>query len=281
MSVKPKGKVQAYGELAAFFRKSEPFLLQAEYLNNLFWEVVRKFREKGRTTWSGNVFEGGKICLSSLITPSGYLLVSHCRGDALPRLAAYGRKKNWKLKGVTGPSESVLPFRRCWMGGEDEHVSERSEFTIYGAACRRSAPGSGIFRLKAVEPESWPRVESWAVQFARESVPPLNSNVLLSMTKEMMLRKNLFFLDKEGVGPCAMGGFGRSTPNSLVINEVFVPRRMRRKGYGGELIQGLLGEAGARGYRKCILFSDFKGEENLYDRLGLERLGRFSERKFP
>ena len=49
--------------LQHFFRKSEPFLLQAECLNNLFWEVVRKFREKGRTTWSGNAFEGGKICL--------------------------------------------------------------------------------------------------------------------------------------------------------------------------------------------------------------------------
>ena len=73
-----------------------------------------------------------------------------------------------------------------------------------------------------------------------------------------MLRENLFFLDKEGVGPGASGGFD-VPPNSLVI--VFVPRRMRRKGYGGELIQGLLGEAGARGYRKCILFSDFKGEE--------------------
>jgi predicted GNAT family acetyltransferase len=76
-----------------------------------------------------------------------------------------------------------------------------------------------------------------------------------------------------------MGGFGRSTPNSQVINMVFVPSGLRGKGYAGELITSLVAEAKKRGFSRCILFSDFAGERNLYDRIGFERVGSFCERK--
>ena len=96
----------------------------------------------------------------------------------------------------------------------------------------------------------------------------------------MMLKGNLFLLHKEGVGTCAMGGFGRSTPRSLVINEVFVPKELRGMRYGEDLIAGLVGQAKAREKSHCILFSDYGGRKNLYDRLGFEKTVKFCELSF-
>lgn len=77
-----------------------------------------------------------------------------------------------------------------------------------------------------------------------------------------------------------MAGFGRSTPNSLVINEVFVSKEMRGRGYGAKLIAGLMVEARKRKARNCILFSDYEGSRNLYESLGFRKVGRFSEKGF-
>ena len=55
------GKIQTYGDLASFFRNTSDFLLDAEFENNLFWEVCRNFPKNGKTAWFGNVFLQGKI----------------------------------------------------------------------------------------------------------------------------------------------------------------------------------------------------------------------------
>lgn len=274
------GKVQAYGDLASFFRNSSLFLLDAEFENNLFWEVLCKFQESRKSAWAGNVFLEGKISLSSMIMPSGYLLLSTGTKDASIRLANYGKEKKWKIQGVTGPDESVTSFGREWLKGRKESSSGKKEFMIYSTSCLSFLKGRQAPPLKVVEPANWPRVQAWTTLFANESEPPLDCNALLSMSRAMMLKGNLFLMHKEGVGTCAMGGFGRSTPHSLVINEVFVPKELRGMGYGEELIIGLVGQAGERGKGNCILFSDYGGRQNLYDRLGFEKIVKFCELSF-
>jgi len=278
MSIKAMGKVQTYRNLSSYFGKAESFLLENEFKNNLFWEVIRMIRKTGKTTWSGNVFINGRIAMSSLFTPSGYLLASNGSREAIDRLVNYGKSRDWQLKGVTGPEESVSAFSSKWCEGIADISSENRTFMIYTTSCSRFSDRPSA-NLSAVDQTSWPRVRSWAMLFARESDPPLDFQALLVLTREMMTQGNLFFLEKEGVGPCAMGGFGRSTPNSQVINEVFVPSGLRGKGYAGELITCLVAKAKQRGFSNCILFSDFAGERNLYDRLGFEKVGSFCERK--
>ena len=273
-------KVQAYGDLATFFRNSVHFLLDAEFENNLFWEVIHNLEKSGKSAWTGNVFFEGKIFLSSMVMPSGYLLLSNGTKEASIRLANYGKEKNWKIQGVTGPDESVTSFVHEWLKGKKESTACKKEFMIYSTSCRSFLKSRQVPPLKVVEPASWPRVQAWTTLFANESEPPLDCNALLSMSRTMMLKGNLFLMHKKGVGTCAMGGFGRSTPHSLVINEVFVPKELRGKGYGEELIAGLVGQAEAKGKGNCILFSDYEGRQNLYDRLEFEKIAKFSELSF-
>ena len=279
MSKKAKGKVQSYPNLQSFFGKAEEFLLKKEFPNNLFWEVNRLARKKGIRRWAGNVFMEGRIALSAMITPSSYLLLSSGRQEALLRLLAYGRSKDWKIKGVTGPEESVGMFFENWKGISVSKDRPGKEFTVYSASCRHFSLNPAPPALETVQPRSWPRIKAWAMQFARESNPPIQANALVAVSREMMLCGNLFLLRKDGV-PCGMAGFGRSTPNSLVINEVFVPTEMRRRGYGAKLIVGLMAEARKRKVPNCILFSDYGGSRNLYESLGFRRVGRFSEKGF-
>ena len=235
-------------------------------------------RKRGKTTWAGNVFINGRIAMSSLFTPSDYLLVSHGSREAIDRLVNYGKSRDWQLKGVTGPEESVSAFSSKWCEGMADISSENRTFMIYSSPRSRFSDRPSA-NLSAVDQTSWPRVQTWATLFGNESIPPLNPTALVTMAREMMTRGNLFMMNQEDAGPCAMGGFGRSTPNSQVINMVFVPSGLRGKGYAGELITSLLAEAKKRGFARCILFSDFAGERNLYDRLGFERVGSFCERK--
>ena len=274
------GKVQTYRNLEAYFGKAEPFLLQDEFRNNLFWEVMRMIRRKGKNTWAGNVFLNGKISMSGLITPSGFLMLWDGARDASVRLADYGKRQKWKIKGVTGPEKPVLEFSREWREGMEEESSEKKDFTIYSVSCREFMKRAKPTSLRVVKPSSWPRVQTSTRIFASESNPPLDANTLLSVSREMMLRGTLFILNKEGIGSCAMGGFGRSTPNCLVINEVFVPKNLRGMGYGKELISGLVEQARKRGFANCILFSDFVGRQNLYDRIGFEKVVKYSELTF-
>ena len=279
MSKKAKGKVQSYPNLQSFFEKAEEFLLKKEFQNNLFWEVNRLARKKGMRRWAGNVFMQGRIALSAMITPSSYLLLSTGRQEALLRLLAYGRSKGWKIKGVTGPEESVGLFYENWKGISNSMDRSGKEFTVYSASSRHFSSDPAAPVIETVQPTSWPRIQVWAMQFARESNPPIQPNALLAVSREMMLCGNLFLLRKDG-DPCGMAGFGRSTPNSLVINEVFVPREMRRRGYGAKLIAGLMVEARKRKVPNCILFSDYLGSRNLYESLGFRKVGRFSEKGF-
>ena len=164
----------------------------------------------------------------------------------LLRLANYGKKKKWKIRGVTGPDQSATSFGREWLKGRKESPVCKKEFMIYSTSCLSFLEGRQPTELKVAESANWPRVQAWTTLFANESVPPLDCNALLSMSRTMMLKGNLFLLHKEGVGTCAMGGFGRSTPRSLVINEVFVPKELRGMRYGEDLIAGLVGQAKAR-----------------------------------
>ena len=271
------GKVQTYGNLESYFSKVESFLLENEFKNNLFWEVTRRIRKRGKTALAANVFLNGKISMSCMVTPSGYLLLSEGERESWSILSKYVKAQKWKIKGVTGPDESVRSFSSEWSEGLKDLPPVGKEFMIYSSSCSRLLENRQPPSLKVVDPESWSRIRAWTTIFANESAPPVNASALLSISREMMNLGNLFILHKEGVGPCAMGGFGRSTPNTLVINEVFVPKDLRGMGYGSELISGLMGEAHKREVANCLLFSDFVGPINLYDRLGFTKVLTFCE----
>ena len=121
-------------------------------------------------------------------------------------------------------------------------------------------------------------VRDWAISFAAGSPSPMDPSTLVELAEAMRATGNLFLW--EDGEPMSMVGFGRSTPNGLVVNMVYTPGEQRRLGYAGALMAGLMAEARQRGAKLCCLFSEYGGERNLYERIGFREVGTFRERAF-
>ena len=250
-------------------------------MNNLFWEVLKKWNDGKKIYWSGNLFRNHQVAMSAIITTSQYLLLSTGESSSLKRLVSYGKRKNWNLNGVTGPTSQAEIFARLWKNLQMEgSLAKSKDFEIFHSDDSNSRLNlkKGISVQKATSFE-WPRIRLWAIQFAHESNPQLDLHSSILMAKSMLNQQNLYLLRKEG-NTLGMAGFGRFTPNRMIINMVFIPREFRRRGYASALTGSLIQKAQKSALSKCLLFSDYLKADNLYKQLGCESVGRFCEIKF-
>ncbi len=104
----------------------------------------------------------------------------------------------------------------------------------------------------------------------------------LTRLSERMLGCEDLFVWEETNELVSMGGFGRETPNGLVINMIYTPINRRGRGFAGALASGLLQEASRRNKEFCCLYSEFSSSirQNLYERIGFRLAGKFSEQAF-
>lgn len=273
-------KVQSYKSLTGFIRKTEDFLIEKEVTNNLFWEVFRGLKKQPCTNhWAGNIMKNGKIEMSAILTSSNYLLLSAGNKAALNHLIRYCRKK-FILKGVSGPSEYSKSFAHKWLNGEGDILDGKRDFSIYQSPKRIpqwKGGNSSHYLFKLVGDMEWPRARLWALQFASESRPKINGPAVVGIAKEMMKKQNLYFLQKNEFGTCGMVGFGRETPNLKVINLVYVPKELRKRKLAQKLVLEILKNTNGK---KCILFSDYQGLDNLYESIGFQLISTHSERMF-
>ena len=275
-------RVQAYRSLSRFLIKSECFLFENEVVNNLFWEVLLEVEKKSKSIqWAGNILEKGKIELCAVLTASNYLLISAGTISAVQHLFRFTKRKKWKIKGISGPSSESLYFSKKWLGGEKDQITGRRNFSIYETKRNlKYNEDDKLFSIRNVGDNEWPRARLWAMQFALESTPQLNRTAIVNMAKNMMRTDNLFFLQKRDFGSCGMVGFGRQTKNYKVINLVYIPIEERRKKYAQKMIFRIVELAHLKYQKKCLLFSDYTGDKNLYEKVGFHSKIEYCERMF-
>lgn len=277
-------KVQSFKNLSGYINKSEDFLFKNEVSNNLFWEVLEELKKKPTSThWAANVMHDGNIRLSVIRTPSNYLMLS--KGDKLAgnHLLNYLKKKKPNILGFAGPELLSLPFYRNWMKSSSQQYQPEKNFLIFKSTSKTPRVkdiGDHGYTLKIVGEREWPRARLWAIQFASESAPELSSPEIVASAKKMMRNDNLFFLHKKDSGSFGMAGFGRQTRNYKVINLVYVPIENRNRGVGKNLVFQLLHRAKTEENKKCLLFSDYVGDKNLYLEMGFRLESQYSERAF-
>ena len=277
-------KVQSYKNLSGYINKYEDFLFKNEVSNNLFWEVLEELKKKPTSThWAANVMDDGNIRLSVIRTPSNYLMLS--KGDKLAgnHLLNYLKKKNPDILGFAGPELLSLPFHRNWMKSSSQQHQPEKNFLIFKSTSKTPRVkdiGDHGYTLKIVGEREWPRARLWAIQFARESTPELSATEIVASAKKMMRTHSLFFLHKKDSASCGMAGFGRQTRNYKVINLVYVPIEYRNRGVGKNLVFQLLNRAKTEENKRCLLFSDYSGDKNLYLEMGFRLESQYSERAF-
>jgi len=271
--------VQSYPKLAAWKSKALPYLKKEEGWNNLFWQIIRTYEKSARDRARAvNIFSRGRIRLSAIVTPSSFLLLSHGSRGAVHALSDYIMRKQWKLAGVSGPKDVVGQFLSLLQkkDGETLFLSVR-EFTLFQTKERFPLANLSDYQICQVGDAEWPRARIWAQQFATEADPPMNLAAITQMAKQMHTSQNLFIVKNRENTPCGMAGFGRSTGRYQVINMVYVPPALRGQGMAKALIQGMMVQSRKSGYSACLLFSEWRGERNLYETMGCKKLGQFVE----
>ena len=265
-------------EFASWKHKALPHLRKEEGWNNLFWQIMRTREKSSRKSWAGNIFQEGRVRLSALITPSNFLLLSHGSLRAVEALGKYVHLKKWKLDGVSGPVNLVNQFLlSANLQPKDEPSISARDFKLFQTTSKINPTRRDGYELYRVEGKEWPRARVWAHKFAMEANPPMDLAAITQMAKQMQAAKNLFILKNSENIFCAMAGFGRSTERYQVINMVYVPEELRRKGMAEELLNRMILESKASGYKGCLLFSEWQGSRNLYELMGCKTLGRFVE----
>jgi ribosomal protein S18 acetylase RimI-like enzyme len=273
-------KTQSYTCYDSFNKKSEKHWLKNESLNSLFWEFSENNRSLSNPVWMGNVFKNNEIKNSALISKSSYLFLSTGLSLGAGQLAKYLARKKIMVKGVLGPTRVVDSFLQEW-----EKVTARvsssltKRFNIFESSLQKYPSGAETSLVQATDKE-WPRVWLWAKAFATESFPQLDVHKSIQMAKNMQKNGRLYLLkDKKGQTK-GMGGFGRSTPNALVVNMIYINPDDRRQGLGQDLVGKLIHSSRSKGYSRILLFSDFMEPTNFYRTMGLQEKGMIVEKSF-
>lgn len=277
----PDFEVSVHADFSLFLKRTETFLLRNEAMNNLLWEVGHALDGTGREcAWFGTVERAGKVNLAAVRGSTRYLILACGEEDAVKALAEFLAEKEVRLQGATGPVDEVDAFAEAWAKASGKPLGRGRSLKIYEIAPQNDfvnapeTPG----RMRPAEDADRKLVRDWAISFAAESPSPMDPSTLVELAEAIRAKGNLFLW--EDGEPVSMAGFGRSTPNGLVVNMVYTPGKRRRLGYAGALMVGLMVEARQRGAKLCCLFSEYRGERNLYERIGFREGGVLGEQAF-
>ena len=273
-------KIQSYRSYQTFASRAENFWLKDEALNSLFWEFSENKISGFKPKWMGNVFHNQHVIGSALITEASYILTSISDQNAIEHLVKYLIQKNIILKGIIGPHFEVKNFVNRWNEKKNAfYLNLNKSFSVLLSPPKISSAHSSS-KIVKVSDREWPRVLVWARAFANESNPKLNENQTIKLAKQMKEDGQLFVLKNIHGQSLAMGGFGRFTPNTAVINMVYVNPEKRNRGVATDLTMKLLEHSKASGYRVSILFSDYQVDSNLYKKIGFVEKGLIQEITF-
>ncbi len=271
-------KTQSYSSIYSFRKKSEKYWQKKESLNSLFWEFTKNHQSQPGPKWMGNIFQNHTICLSALISHTSYLFLSSGHQRASKHLAQHLARKKVKLGGIFGPTLEVESFLKEWKKLNPKiNISFLKSFYIFESFEKDYFSKDQTSLIVATD-KQWPRVALWAKAFAAESIPPLDPYKSIQLAKDMQKKGHLYlFKDRNGQTK-GMAGFGRHTPNSSVLNMVYVNPDDRGTGIGRKLIRNAIDLGRKHGYRRCLIFSDYLKSDNLYRTIGLKEKGMVVEK---
>ena len=277
-------RVETFSKWEKFLSGAESLLFDHEAESNLIWEVGRVSAASAGSDypWFGwVVMKGDQPLLAALPSVTGYLILSRGETGACSSLAAHLLSQSIGIEGVSGPEPLSSHFAKVWSEIMGETVTLGASLAFYRTQSKMALKSDieGIFRLP--RPEEEELLRGWAVDFGAESPRPMDPRALTRLSEQMLVRGDLFVWENAGQ-IVSMGGFGRETPNGLVINMIYTPRNLRGRGFAGSLTSGLVGEAYERGKGFCCLYSEFSSSvrRNLYERIGFELSGEFAEQSF-
>lgn len=275
-----------YHDPAAFYARTEPFLVRDEACNNLLLGIgaglVRNPERFEHPPYLAAVEADGDVVAVALRTPPHRLVLSRVAArDALPLLAELVREEYPTLPGVLAPAEIVEDFARAWRRVSGQPYRKGVAERIYRV--QQVRPVSGVpGELRRATPADRGLLLEWYAAFHAEAVGPVEPGGLeRSLDDRMSTDPGGLYVWHDGRS-VSMAGASGPTPTGIRIGPVYTPPEHRGRGYASACVAALSELMLRSGRRFCFLFTDLSNptSNRIYRAVGYEPVCDVDEYEF-
>jgi predicted GNAT family acetyltransferase len=282
-------KGEFYEDVNRFNELVFPFLLKHEAENNLLFSLLNSLKEDlykygDNKPVLTSITENNKIKLVSIRTPPFNQVLSYTEDlESIDVLIDVIIKKNYDLPGVLGFKEGVERFVELWYkkkGISSELVTNERIYKLEYVAKETLGKNEFIKATRVYEE----KILDWAKEFLIEALPERTEEMIEGSLKRMKkaIGKGRIFLLLENNVPVSMAHKAGKTPNGNVVNYVYTPPELRRRGYATECVAKLSKYILEEGNKFCFLFTDLINptSNRIYQKIGYRAVIDVDEFKF-
>ncbi|UCC20645.1 MAG: GNAT family N-acetyltransferase [Promethearchaeota archaeon] len=282
-------EIEFYEDVNKFYNLVSDFLLKKEAENNLLFSILDAIKINPKRYGEENplliiIKENDKTKLVSLRTPPYNQIFSYTEDiktiDLLTKELLY---RNIELPGVLGFKEGAKRFVQLWC--EHKNLSPkliRNERIYKLEEVAEETLGNRDFIIATVENQ--PLILKWAKKFILEALPETSEAQIKRSMKHLKndINDKRFFLLMENREVVSMARKAGKTPNGNLVNLVYTPPNLRRRGYATECVAKLSKHLLEDGNKFCFLFTDLMNpvSNSIYQKIGYRPVIDFDEYKF-
>jgi predicted GNAT family acetyltransferase len=266
-----------YDDVESFYDRVYSFLIEREAENNLIFSILNTIKLNINTYGDQPpllilVKRNEKLELVSIQTPPFDLILSYTDNlQSIETMITSLIQKNIELPGVLGPKDSVLKFLNLWAAKKNVNSKLKTNERIYKLT-EVSKDTLGIRRVIRSTKKYHSLIIRWAKDFIREAFPESFEVQIKNIEKRLEpdIEQGKFFLLLENNRVVSMVRKAGKTPNGNLVNYVYTPPTLRKKGYATECVAYLSKHILGEGNQFCFLFTDLANpiSNSIYQRIG-------------
>ncbi len=282
-------KVEFFEDINEFVDLVFPFLLKWEAENNILFMILNSLKENMHRygdykPYLTVVSDNDAIKLVSIWTPPYNQLLSYTDDiKTIDILIEELINKNVKLPGVTGFKEGTERFVNIWCekrGLKPQLVRNTRGHKLIEVA--EETLGNRDFIIGTELHQSI--ILQWAKEMILEAglmTEADQMNRTLNQMKQDIKAQKIFLLEDNHM-PVSMARKAGKTPNGSLINFVYTPPDLRRRGYATESVAKLSKLLLEEGNDYCFLFTDLANpiSNSIYQKIGYRPIIDLDEYKF-
>lgn len=255
---------------------TEPILLKHEAENNLLLGLLGRMAE-GEDM--GSVFGYGEdhdgIRTVFLHTKGNRIILSHetvWTDEEAVELAQLVQTLTPDLPGVIGPVQQANQFARAWQRLNGKQIKVHMNQFIYQLDKVKDA-GSARGHMRAAHNADFALLRDWLIRFGKVTGEHMTEERADMVIGRMIAQQRMYVWTVDG-HIVSMAGCARESSNGIVINAVFTPDELQRRGYARRLVAALSDTLLEEGKQFCCLFTnaDDPGPNKLYQKIGYRRV---------
>lgn len=270
-------KLEFHEDIDEFCDYTYEFLINKEAENNLLFAILNAIRSNASRFGEDKpilttVIEDNEIKLVSLRTLPYNQVLSYTNDiNTIDVLVDELLKKNMKLPGVLGIKNGAGRFTQLWCKNKDLNPHLIRNERIYKLEeVNEETLGNKTFIIGSEVNQEL--ILKWGREFILEALPETNEARLQSNLKQITedIKNERIFLLLDGNKVVSMARKAGKTPNGNLVNFVYTPPPLRRRGYATECVAKLSKRLLEEGNKFCFLFTDLKNptSNSIYKKIG-------------